>query len=777
MNNNAVINNDECGSSNNNNATLRNGFSRIERKRYTLVDDEAITKYLMQNSLWRYVRSRAVWRRMAKERITEHSSESMRSRFRHHLINSVYARLSNTLTRSERKELHNIFFGCSNNQLEKNTDDDALNDDNICESSYSIDECSLNLNESNLVMNESDKPANRQTSLTVVQSEKYDDVSPDLIEMFSVFSSSDQSSPCSYESPKRLCNNCPVPPPILAANKKKIFTSNGLVNDSGSLSTSNKSPLMLIPGIPCEDATPQTHSSIMTSDSSVPISPTNCPVWISELINCSPYLTTPLQALILVHMTNGSIAEARSFLTTGKRRPSSVTHFSPPLWLPEDDECLGSPDKKKLDELVIRFGWTEIIYFCVYFLFEDFSSLFLYFMNKNPLTPVPSERLLGPGYGQGVWPLRERLALATALLDVDNQQGSWAATSRRMMCFSRPGRPPTWCSSKACAKQYALLLDSIELVKRQKIPGCDTQTSQLSLAERVVKRLSAERAEELRSRIRLGQLYYTSLKNIISEVESGIYDSQLMDLLSVINPITDCKKKSENLDGESIQTTVLVNDDTSEQQTIVANDTTNASQSNDCNKYSDKSTAESGSFDNNQSCTESFIGLWKEIQGFYHIPDSTWYCAPGPINNRISTSAYGGVTSRSRQSAGVGSLNFSRLSTLLAEASSPSLKPATEFRNSTNKSSSYKPSLHDTSHTTAASRAAEAAKQRYLSKKGKNKFSSRKSQLDRNYKTMKQDNKLKNWSKNISRNSLYDCTATSSPSKADHIKRDWYLEK
>lgn len=129
-------------------------------------------------------------------------------------------------------------------------------------------------------------------------------------------------------------------------------------------------------------------------------------------------------------------------------------------------------------------------------------------MHNDPLSPVPSERLLGPGYGQGVWPLRERLALATALLDVDNQQGSWAATSRRMMCFSRPGRPSTWCSSKACAKQYALLLDSIELVKRQKMPGSDSQSSQLSLAERVVKRLSAERAEELRSRIRCGQRYY-----------------------------------------------------------------------------------------------------------------------------------------------------------------------------------------------------------------------------------------------------------------------------
>uniref|UniRef100_A0A5K4F0Z1 Dentin sialophosphoprotein-like n=1 Tax=Schistosoma mansoni TaxID=6183 RepID=A0A5K4F0Z1_SCHMA len=389
-------------------------------------------------------------------------------------------------------------------------------------------------------------------------------------------------------------------------------------------------------------------------------------------------------------------------------------------------------------------------------------------MHNDPLTPVPSERLLGPGYGQGVWPLRERLALATALLDVDNQQGSWAATSRRMMCFSRPGRPSTWCSSKACAKQYALLLDSIELVKRQKMPGSDSQSSQLSLAERVVKRLSAERAEELRSRIRCGQRYYSSLKSIISDVESGMYDSQLTNLLNVMNSISDFKMQPEVLDGEFVQTAASPNNDLSHQQTFAENDASSELQSKQLNQCSNKLTTENNPVNNKQSLVE----FWKEIQKFYHIPDSTWYCAPGPINNRNFTGGYGSVTSRSRPS-GVGSLNFSRLSTLLAEASSPALKPATQFRNSTNKSSSYKSSSHEIGHTTAVSRAAEAAKQRYLSKTSKHKLSSATSQPSRINKSSKKDSKSKHWPKKISRNNKYDyVTTSSSTSKEDHVNQD-----
>lgn len=46
--------NDECKNLDNNNQTLRSGFYRIGRLRYTLMEDEAIMKYLLENNLWRY---------------------------------------------------------------------------------------------------------------------------------------------------------------------------------------------------------------------------------------------------------------------------------------------------------------------------------------------------------------------------------------------------------------------------------------------------------------------------------------------------------------------------------------------------------------------------------------------------------------------------------------------------------------------------------------------------------------------------------------------------
>ncbi|CAH8833891.1 unnamed protein product [Trichobilharzia szidati] len=106
-------------------------------------------------------------------------------------------------------------------------------------------------------------------------------------------------------------------------------------------------------------------SSILTSDSSVALRSPSNPEWISQLINCSPYITTPLQAMLLVTMTNGSVIEAYNFLTTGKRRqPSSSDEFSPPLWLFDDDRSLSSEDAEAVDELVNRFGWTEVIERC-----------------------------------------------------------------------------------------------------------------------------------------------------------------------------------------------------------------------------------------------------------------------------------------------------------------------------------------------------------------------------------------------------------------------------
>lgn len=87
---------------------------------------------------------------------------------------------------------------------------------------------------------------------------------------------------------------------------------------------------------------------------------------------------------------------------------------------------------------------------------------------------VPSVALLRAGHQAGVWPLRERLLLASALLDTDNQQLTWPPISRRLAKFTPPSscgftRPQTWCSARACAKQYSLLLESAEIFRKQQV--------------------------------------------------------------------------------------------------------------------------------------------------------------------------------------------------------------------------------------------------------------------------------------------------------------------
>ncbi|KAM3184721.1 hypothetical protein ACTXT7_007782 [Hymenolepis weldensis] len=94
--------------------------------------------------------------------------------------------------------------------------------------------------------------------------------------------------------------------------------------------------------------------------------------------------------------------------------------------------------------------------------------------NSCSVVIAPSLDLLRPGYSTGVWPLRERLLLASSLLDTDNRQLTWPPISRRLSKFTPPSsscgfnaRPSTWCSAKACAKQYSLLLESAEMFRKQ----------------------------------------------------------------------------------------------------------------------------------------------------------------------------------------------------------------------------------------------------------------------------------------------------------------------
>lgn len=94
--------------------------------------------------------------------------------------------------------------------------------------------------------------------------------------------------------------------------------------------------------------------------------------------------------------------------------------------------------------------------------------------NSGSVVIAPSFELLRAGHATGVWPLRERLLLASALLDTDNRQLTWPPISRRLAKFTPPAscgytRPPTWCSARACAKQYSLLLDSAEMFRKQQV--------------------------------------------------------------------------------------------------------------------------------------------------------------------------------------------------------------------------------------------------------------------------------------------------------------------
>ncbi|THD20557.1 Bromodomain containing protein 8 [Fasciola hepatica] len=327
-------------------------------------------------------------------------------------------------------------------------------------------------------------------------------------------------------------------------------------------------------------------------------------------------------------------------------------------------------------------------------------------MQSFPLSPVPSEKLLGPGHGPGVWPLRERLALASALLDVDNQNTSWPGISRQLIRFTTPGRPESWCSARACAKQYALLLDAVELTRRQKTPAEQSRmhilhathlpaptTPGLSVAERLVKRLTAEHVDELRARIRLGQKYYSFFKQFLVALESGKLDSQLSTLEQLIHSGSGSSTSHTSIGISTVQTA------------------------------KGKSEVES------LMC--GFKQLWPELDTVYAVPDSTWICPSGPGSVATGSSGVTGATgaipgnsggSKSSGTAGTASMN--RLCALLAEASSAIRTPCRENRRRTKNGRArplgwIRPHLEGTgvvSHTTTATtRAAVATRQRYLS--------------------------------------------------------------
>ncbi|KAK6298158.1 hypothetical protein J4Q44_G00312130 [Coregonus suidteri] len=136
------------------------------------------------------------------------------------------------------------------------------------------------------------------------------------------------------------------------------------------------------------------------------------------------------------------------------------------------------------------------------------------------------------------WSLREKLCLASSVMRSGDQ--NWVSVSRAIKPFSEPGRPPDWFSQKHCASQYSELLETTEAPKRKRGEKGEVVET---IEDVIVRRLTAERIEELKKRLRDTQDKYRKLKKEVDLIQTGHLDSRLEELWT---DITQKKKQDED---------------------------------------------------------------------------------------------------------------------------------------------------------------------------------------------------------------------------------------
>ncbi|KAJ8014849.1 hypothetical protein DPEC_G00020050 [Dallia pectoralis] len=123
------------------------------------------------------------------------------------------------------------------------------------------------------------------------------------------------------------------------------------------------------------------------------------------------------------------------------------------------------------------------------------------------------------------WSLREKLCLASSVMRSGDQ--NWVSVSRAIKPFSELGRPPDWFSQKHCASQYSELLETTEAPKRKRGEKGEVVET---IEDVIVRRLTAERIEELKKRLRDTQDKYRKLKKEVDLIQTGHLDSRLEEL-------------------------------------------------------------------------------------------------------------------------------------------------------------------------------------------------------------------------------------------------------
>ncbi|CAM4669568.1 unnamed protein product [Leuciscus chuanchicus] len=123
------------------------------------------------------------------------------------------------------------------------------------------------------------------------------------------------------------------------------------------------------------------------------------------------------------------------------------------------------------------------------------------------------------------WSIREKLCLASSVMKSGDQ--NWVSVSRAIKPFAEPGRPPDWFSQKHCASQYSELLETTEAPKRKRGEKGEVVET---VEDVIVRRLTAERIEELKRLIKDTQEKHRKLKRETELIQAGHLDSKLVEL-------------------------------------------------------------------------------------------------------------------------------------------------------------------------------------------------------------------------------------------------------
>ncbi|XP_053321608.1 bromodomain-containing protein 8 isoform X6 [Spea bombifrons] len=139
------------------------------------------------------------------------------------------------------------------------------------------------------------------------------------------------------------------------------------------------------------------------------------------------------------------------------------------------------------------------------------------------------------------WSIREKLCLASSVMRSGDQ--NWVSVSRAIKPFAEPGRPPDWFSQKHCASQYSELLETTETPKRKRGERGEVVET---VEDVIVRKLTAERIEELKKLIKDTQEKYRKLKKEAELIQSGHLDGKLEEIWNDIL----VKKKQEEEEAE-----------------------------------------------------------------------------------------------------------------------------------------------------------------------------------------------------------------------------------